>query len=226
MIKIFDLDGTIIDSNGIWLSVDQVFLQRRELTHTQEYQRVVERSIYPIAAQFTKEYYRLSESPEEIMAEWDSLAEHFYREKVELKPGVREFIEQEIKIHDQTLAIFTACRPALCEAVLERFELRPKFSRVVYAEEIGLEKRDPQCFVTLSERLDVKPECCTFFDDSPDNCATAAKAGMAVVGVYDPYYADRQDEMKAVCSQYIHSFEELLTEKRDKTLFAHSPGRS
>ena len=70
---IFDLDGTITDTNGIWLEVDLEFLARRGLPHTQEYQRVVERSIYPIAARFTKDYYRLPESPEEIMAEWDAL---------------------------------------------------------------------------------------------------------------------------------------------------------
>ena len=47
---IFDLDGTITDTNGIWPEVDLEFLARRGLPHTQEYQRVVERSIYPIAA--------------------------------------------------------------------------------------------------------------------------------------------------------------------------------
>ena len=108
------------------------------------------------------------------------------------------------------MAIFTACRPALCRAVLERFGLRDFFVHIVYAEEIGLEKRDPQCFVRLSRLLGVPLEECVLFDDSPDNCATAAKAGMRAVGVYDAYYALRQDELKAVCFQYIQSFEELL----------------
>ena len=194
----------------MWLEVDRKFLSRRGLAHTQEYQRVVERSIYPIAARFTKEYYRLGESPEEIMAEWDGLAGQFYREQAELKPGAREFIEQEAGIRGRTLAVFTACRPALCGAVLDRFGLRPKFCHVVYAEEIGLEKRDPRCFVKLSERLGAPPEECVLFDDSPDNCATAVRAGMEAVGVYDAYYAARQDELKAVCSRYIRSFQELV----------------
>ena len=108
------------------------------------------------------------------------------------------------------MSIFTACRPALCNTALERFGLRKLFRDVVYAEELGLEKRDPQCFVELSLRLGTPPEDCTLFDDSPDNCATAAKAGMEAVGVYDAYYAARQEELKAVCRRYIHSFEELL----------------
>ena len=206
---IFDLDGTITDTNGIWLEVDREFLTRRGLTHTDEYRRVVERSIFPIAAQFTKDYYHLPDSPEDIMAEWDSLAERHYRELAPLKPGAEEFLRQ-CRAEGRPMAIFTACRPALCEAILERYGLRGLFGHVVFAEEIGLEKRDPRCFVRLSELLGAPPEDCTLFDDSPDNCATAVRAGMEAVGVYDAYYAARQDELKAVCSRYIRSFQELV----------------
>ena len=206
---IFDLDGTITDTNGLWLEVDREFLTRRGLTHTQEYQRAVERSIFPIAARFTKEYYQLPDSPEDIMAEWDSLAERHYRKLAPLKPGAEEFLRQ-CRAEGRPMAMFTACRPALCEAILERYGLRGLFGHVIFAEEIGLEKRDPRCFVRLSELLGAPPEDCTLFDDCPDNCATAAKAGMTAVGVYDDYYASRQDELKSVCRRYVRSLEELV----------------
>ena len=35
--KLFDLDGTLIDSNGIWVDVDLRFLGRHGLTPTEEY---------------------------------------------------------------------------------------------------------------------------------------------------------------------------------------------
>ncbi len=206
---IFDLDGTITDTNGVWLDVDREFLARRGLPHTPEYQRVVERSIYPIAAQFTKAFYHLPESPEDIMAEWDASAGRHYRELAPLKPGAEEFLRQ-CRDEGRPMAIFTACRPALCRAALDRFHLTGLFDRIAFAEEIGLEKRNPRCFVELGRLLGVPLEDCTLFDDSPDNCATAQKAGMAAVGVYDPYYADRQEELKAVCARYIRSFAELV----------------
>ena len=62
----------------------------------------------------------------------------------------------------------------------------------------------------LSELIGAPLEQCVLFDDSPDNCATAARAGMDVVGVYDDYYADRQDELRAVCRRYARSLEELV----------------
>lgn len=63
----------------------------------------------------------------------------------------------------------------------------------------------------LSRRIGARPEKCVLFDDNPDNCATARKAGMEAVGVYDAYYANRQDELRGVCSRYVRSLEELLT---------------
>lgn len=209
MMYIFDLDGTITDTNGIWIEVDREFLSRRGLVNTPEYEKVVSRSIYPIAAQFTKEYYDLPDSRSDIMAEWDSLAERHYRELAPLKPGAEAFLHQ-CRAEGRPMAMFTACRPALCGAVLERFHLRELFDQVIFAEEIGLEKRDPRCFTRLSELLGVPPKDCTLFDDSPDNCATAMKAGMTAVGVYDDYYASRQDELKSVCGRYVRSLEELV----------------
>lgn len=206
---IFDLDGTITDTNGIWQNVDLEFLARRGLTHTQEYQRVVERSIFPLAAQFTKEYYHLPESPQDIMSEWDAMAGLHYRELARLKPGAEDYLRQ-CRAEGRPMALFTACRPAMCRAVLDRFQLTDLFGHIVFAEEIGLEKRDPQCFVALGRLLGVPLGDCVLFDDSPDNCATAQKAGMTAVGVYDGYYAGRQEELKAACSRYILSFQELV----------------
>lgn len=206
---IFDLDGTITDTNGVWLEVDTEFLARRGLAVTEEYTQTVLRSIFPVAARFTKEYYQLPDTPESIMAEWDAMAERHYRELAPLKPGAEAFLRQ-CAAEGKPLALFTACRPALCRAALDRHGITGLFSYLAYAEELGFEKRDPRCFLRLSEFIGVPSQSCVLFDDSPDNCATASRTGMATVGIYDPLYEARQDELRAVCSRYIRSFEELL----------------
>ena len=147
---IFDLDGTITDSNGLWVEVDREFLARRGLTMTREYEDVVGRSIFPVAARFTREYYRLSDSPEAIMAEWEALAVHHYRDLVPLKPGARALLDQ-CRREGREMALFTACRPTLCRLALDRFQLAGYFRHVVYAEELGVEKHDPRCFARLSQ---------------------------------------------------------------------------
>ena len=42
---IFDLDGTLIDSNGIWIEVDKTFLSRRNAPYTPEYYQGVAHTI-------------------------------------------------------------------------------------------------------------------------------------------------------------------------------------
>ncbi len=207
---IFDLDGTILDSNGLWAEVDRQFLGSRGLASTREYESVVARSIFPVAAVYTKEYYRLPDSPEQIMAQWERLAASHYGERAELKPGAAELLHQS-RDQGRPMTLFTACRPTLCRLALERFHLTELFDHVIYAEEIGLEKHDPRCFLRLSQLVDRMPEECTLFDDSPFNCATAAQSGMDTVGVYDCYYEDRQEELRQVCRRYVRSLEELLS---------------
>ncbi len=47
---IFDLDGTLLDSNGLWKDVDREFLGARGLTPSAEYERVIVGLIFPTAA--------------------------------------------------------------------------------------------------------------------------------------------------------------------------------
>jgi HAD superfamily hydrolase (TIGR01509 family) len=206
---IFDLDGTLLDSNGLWGEVDEEFLARRGLAATREYEDTVARFIFPTAAVYTREYYHLPDSPADIMAEWDALAARHYRDLAPLKAGAAELLAK-CRAENVPAALFTACRPELCRMALERFGLTGYFQHVIYAEEIGLEKHDPACFIRLSELLGVSPAECTLFDDSPANCATARAAGMRVVGVYDDFYAGYRDRMRTLCDRYVNSLEELL----------------
>lgn len=206
---IFDLDGTITDTNGMWQDVDIEFLRRRNLPMTDEYRDVVVRSIFPVAAEFTKAYYNLDESPESIMADWERLAAEHYARLSPAKPGALEYIRQ-CQRKGIPMALFTACRPTLCRLALERFGLIGVLHPLVFAEEIGLDKHDPRCFAKLAELLKVRPEDCTLIDDSPANCAAAAACGMQSIGVYDAFFEGRQEELQRVCTRYVRSLAELL----------------
>ena len=149
---LFDFDGTLVDSNGVWVDVDNGFLARRGLTPTREYSDAVGHSIFPIAAQYTKDYYHLDMSPEEIMAEWLDMARDAYAHQVPLKPGAGEFLAHRAG-EGADMALVTACVPELCRAALARHGLERYFSAVVYVQELGVEKRDPRAFALTLKRL-------------------------------------------------------------------------
>lgn len=206
---LFDMDGTLIDSNGVWRDVDEAFLARRGLPYTQEYYEGVAHTIFPLAAKFTKKFCRLPESEEAIMAEWMEMAGDLYATDVTAKPHVVDFLKK-MKAQGQRMAVVTSAVPVHCRAALTHLELLPYFERVFFAQELGLEKKNAALWTAVAEALCVSPEDCTLFDDSIAACRGASAAGMHTVGVYDPYFAATEAPMRQECHRYITSWAELL----------------
>ena len=207
--QIFDMDGTLIDSNGIWKDVDTAFLARRGLPYTKESYEGVAHTIFPLAAKFTKEFCGLPESEEDIMAEWMDMAGDLYGTSVPVKPGVRAYLEK-LRAAGERMIVVTSAVPVHCRTALTHLALMPYFERVIFAQGLHREKKDPQLWCLAAEMMDVRPEDCTLYDDSVEACRGASAAGMRTVGVYDPYFAATEPEMRAVCDRYIRSFEELI----------------
>ena len=202
---LFDLDGTLIDSNGIWAEVDRTFLARRGYPYTKEYYEGVAHTIFPLAAVFTKEYCHLSESTDEIMAEWMELAKDNYAH-VALKPHVREYLEK-LRAQGERMAVFTSCVPAHCKTALAVHDLNRCFERVIFAQELGMEKKTPELWKKVAAELNAAPDACTLFDDSVEAIRGAKAAGMHTVGVADPYFASCAGEMAQTCEKFVSGFD-------------------
>lgn len=207
--KLFDFDGTLVDSNGVWERVDNTFLARHGLTPTREYNETVGHSIFPLAAQFTVDYYHLDLTPEEIMAEWTELGRDAYLYDVPLKEGAAAYLAQ-CAGEGEELVLLTACVPEFCKAAMERLHITHYFGELIFVQELGLLKKDPSTYDHILGKLGVRAEACSFYEDSPGACAAAREAGLTVTGVYDPFYAHYEEELKKTCHRYIHSFTELL----------------
>ena len=204
----FDLDGTLIDSNGIWKQIDRDFLARRNLPYTHEYYEGVAHTALPMAAVFTREYCHLEESCEEIIAEWMEMSRDAYA-KVPVKPGVRAYLKQ-CKAEGRRMAIVTSSVPEHCYTALKKLELEKYFEDVTFAQQAGMHKKHPDVWLAAAEKHHVRPQDCTVFDDSLAACSGARLAGMRVIGVYDSFFHQDEKEMRSFCDVYIQSFEELL----------------
>lgn len=82
----FDLDGTLLDSNGIWLDIDIEFLGRHGIAPVPEdYTEYVTHHSPLDAARYTRTRFGLSETAEEIRQTWLQMARAAYAGKLELK---------------------------------------------------------------------------------------------------------------------------------------------
>ncbi len=205
---LLDMDGTLIDSNGIWKDVDIRFLERRGMEYSKAYYEGVAHTIFPLAAKFTKEFCSLEESCEEIMQEWMDLAKGLYS-TVSVKPGVREFLQQ-CRTEGKQMALVTSSVPEHCHTAMQHLGLTEYFENITFAQELGLEKKDPAIWLAVAEKNGTAPEDCVVYDDSLSACKGAKVAGMRVVGVYDSFFAADEAAMRSFCDNYIRSFEELL----------------
>ena len=157
--QIFDMDGTLIDSNGIWKDVDTAFLAKRGLPYTKEYYEGVAHTIFPLAARFTKEFCHLPESEEAIMAEWMDMAGDLYGTSVPVKPGVREYLEK-LRSAGERMIVVTSAVPVHCRTALDHLGLTPYFERIIFAQELRREKKDPQLWACSTPSSPVRSRKC------------------------------------------------------------------
>ena len=195
----FDLDGTLLDSNGIWLDIDMEFLGRHGISPVpQDYTDFVTHNNFGASAHYTKDRFGLPLSVQEIVTCWQDMAREHYANHLPLKAGARELLET-IARKGERLAIVTSCMPHLCGAALERHGLTPLFHSIHYSHLLDVEKSDPELFRRVAQLEGLAPEECILFDDSPDYCAAAKQAGWQVFGVYDPLFDYRTEEFIALC---------------------------
>lgn len=211
----FDLDGTLLDSTHVWMDIDAAFLGQHGISPVPaDYTDYVSHHSAPESARYTKERYHLKESPEEIMNAWAEMAKTAYSQTLRLKPGVREFLLRCAQLNLR-MGILTSCFPHLCHAALEHHKLTHLFEVVLTTNETGLEKGDGSLYRLALEICRVKAEECTLFEDSPGYCAAAKQVGLHIVGLQDPMFSLRQEELKTLCGpgRYLRDFTGVFPEQ-------------
>ena len=88
---IFDLDGTLLDSMGVWDQVDIDFLGKRGIEVPPDYMIKVSSMQFQQIAEYTIARFGLKDTPEELMQEWDDMARVAYSTTVEAKPGALDY---------------------------------------------------------------------------------------------------------------------------------------
>ncbi|MHA7776804.1 HAD family hydrolase [Roseibium sp. M-1] len=71
-------------------------------------------------------------------------------------------------------------------ASLKQTSLLPLFDTVVTIDDVARPKPAPDLFLEAANRLEVDPESCLVFEDSPQGLEAAANAGMKAVDVNKP----------------------------------------
>jgi HAD superfamily hydrolase (TIGR01509 family) len=207
---IFDLDGTLIDSMGVWNKINRDFLASRGITAPDKLSLELKNLSFSESAEYYITRFALPDSGAQIIKIWNSMAYREYAENIELKPGVREYLN---KLADNgiEMGIATATDRELVEAVLGRHGILPLFQTIVTIADIGKGKENPDIFLAVAQKMEVDPRECIVFEDCLHAVRGAKKAGMKVWAVYDAASAHERLEIEQVADVYFLSFDELLS---------------
>lgn len=178
----FDLDGTLFDSVGVWMDIDDKFLAARGHKPTPEYKRGIAALSNIECAKFTIDFYGLDDTPERLVAEWYDMARNEYAHNVKLMPFAGEYVRQA---HSRGIKLFavTSLSDELAALGLKNNGIADRFSGLISAGATGLSKSKPEIYKYAAELAGERPSACVMFDDIARATLAAREAGFISVAV-------------------------------------------
>lgn len=206
---IFDLDGTLIDSNWVWSQIDIDFLGKRGFDVPEDYMQIIAPMGFEATADYTISRFGLNETREAVVKEWHDMAIESYSNKVKLKEGVKKYLEY-LKQNGKVMSVATASDMRLVIPVLENNGIKDYFHNITTVKEVVRGKGFPDIYDRASEKMGLKKEKCIVFEDIIQGIQGAKNGGYRTVAVYDGHSEKDKMEIEKLCDMYIHNFEEMI----------------
>jgi HAD superfamily hydrolase (TIGR01509 family) len=204
---IFDLDGTLFDSTGVWMQIDIDFLKSRNLPADVDYARVVTTMTFTEAAQYTIDLYGLPDKPEDLYKQWFDAAMYAYGHTIGLKPYALEYL-QVLKSRGAKIGIATSSVSLLYKKALEHLRITDLFDAITESDEVGHGKENPDVYLLAARKLGARPEDCVVFEDALQAIKSAKAGGMTVYGILDEMSKEDWCEIRATADGVMYDFKD------------------
>ncbi|NHC33860.1 HAD family hydrolase [Scytonema millei] len=193
---LYDLDGTIVNTDPLHFRVWQALLQEHGIEIDEEfYKNRMSGRLNPFIVQELFPEF----SSEEVIKFSDRKEAEFRELAAELKPipGLLEVIawadERGIK-----QAVVTNAPSENAKHMLSVLNLEHRFERVFVSQEIGMAKPDPGPYLYALAYFGFNAQQALVFEDSPSGIRAAVGAGIPTVGITSSQTADELDDLGAM----------------------------
>jgi beta-phosphoglucomutase-like phosphatase (HAD superfamily) len=224
---IFDMDGTLIDSVGLWnridkelieriahISVDESLLQHQRDALLRSFSHA--KDAYLEYCHFLKETYNAQESKEEIRQLRYDIAQHYMREVMDFKPYAEHFLAY-LKQKGFTLVIASTTSRAnlhtyqtLNHTMRSKVNFEETFSLILGREVVQKIKPHPEIYHFIMETLHVNAEQCLVIEDSLIGLEAASHAGIETIIMYDAYSDTDRHELELRASASFKTYQDVL----------------
>lgn len=201
---IFDMDGTLIDSMGIWRNLGREYLVSKNITENLDdvLEEIESMTISESSSLFT-ERFSLSGTPESVAAEIYGMMNEHYKKDVPLKAGVKEYLA---KLHQNgvRMCVASATDESLVESCLKRLGVLDYFDFILSCETLKTNKREPDIYLDAAKRFGASPEETAVYEDAFYTMETVKNAGFYLAAVYDDEEKDNWAAIRALADETIH----------------------
>ena len=188
---IFDLDGTLVDSEPNYYEASRQTLAEHgvpDFTWAQ-HERFVGISTQETLV-LLKERYGLKAPVEQLLAETNRHYLALARAATRVYPEMRKFVEL-LAAEGVPMAVASGSSPEAIDAILTGTGLDASLRTAVSADEVPRGKPAPDVFLEAARRLGAAPADCVVLEDAAPGAAAAHAAGMRCIAI--PYVAAQAD---------------------------------
>lgn len=181
---IFDVDGVLLNSMPVWENLGELYLSHMGI----QAERGLGETLFTMSLEEGADYlisrYRLNLTREQVVNGLAGEVRSFYAQRVPLKEGVRQFLE-EFRERKIPMVIATSGDRENAESALKRLQVFSYFQGLLTCSEIGSGKNQPDIYLAAALHMDTDPEETLVFEDAYHAICTAKRAGFYTAAVYD-----------------------------------------
>jgi HAD superfamily hydrolase (TIGR01509 family) len=187
---LFDMDGTLIDSEPLWHRHEEELMASFDYTWLEEDQRYCLGGPLSKVGRYMYEKVGYRKTPEYFTDELIRRVENDLRNGVLFMPGALALAES---IHEAgvALALVSASPRNLMDAALEGVGMSSRYGRELFALSISANdvvktKPDPEGYISAAKQLGVDIQQCLALEDSLTGIQSATASGARTIAI--PHY--------------------------------------
>lgn len=186
---IFDMDGTIINTDNLWKQVIKQVLASHGITTISEKSKAILKNTASSGlvktASILIEEFKLQISVEDLVKQKLELSEEYLiKSKIDFIHGFPDF-HKRLQANQIKSGVATNANIRSVDILIPKLRLDSFFGSNIYSIENAANKAkpDPDIFLYTAEKLNAKPEECLIFEDSIVGFNAAKAAGIRCIAI-------------------------------------------
>ena len=206
---IFDCDGTLLDSIGVWDEMEQMLCDRAGIQKTAYVTGLLATFTLPETAVWFHEKQGVGASNAEVEKAIDDFMMDYYAHRAKPRPGA---IQMVTNLYNQgTRLVLASSTPhAHLEEGMRAVGLRDCFLQIVSTDDVGASKRERKIYDHCLGILGTPKEETWGAEDAIYAIRTLKSAGFSALGIKDRDESGTWEELSKEADVAIRSWNELL----------------